>query len=122
MYLGDLVGNGTKGGDWTEGNAPEIHVETGYDDADSAVGQLVTDADESFVEELCLVDAYHVDVAGQQEDACRRLDGGGEDGILVVADHLFFGIAGVDAWLEYLYSLARKLCPLEPADEFLGLA
>ena len=63
MHLGHFVGNGAQGGDGTERNAPEVHVESGHDDAHATIGQFVAYVDKPFVEELCLVDAHHVDVA-----------------------------------------------------------
>ncbi len=63
VNLGDVVSNGAEGWHGTEGNAAEIHVETGDDDADAAICQFVTYFGESGIEKLCLIDAYNVDVA-----------------------------------------------------------
>ena len=122
MHLGHFVGDGTEGWNGAEGYTAEVHVETGNDDAYAAIGQFVTDAHQTFVEKLGFVDANHVDVGGEQENACRRVDGGGKNGVLVVADNFFIGIARIDAWLENLNALPGKLGPFQTADELLGLA
>ena len=41
MNLGHFVCNGAEGRDWSEGNALEVHVETGNDHTDATVGKLV---------------------------------------------------------------------------------
>lgn len=122
MHLGHFVGNGTEGWYGTEGNASVIHIEAGHDDAYATIGQLVAYLNKAFVEELCFVNTYHVDVAGQQENARRGVDGCGEDGILVVADHFLIRVSGVDAGLEDFHALPGKLGASESAYEFFCLA
>jgi len=122
MDLGDVVGNGAERRHGAEGLSPEVHVQSGNDDAHPAVGQFVTDADQTLVEELGFVDTYHVDVGTEQQDAGRRVEWGGVDGVVVVAHHLLVAVAGVDGRLEDFYLLLGKLRTAQTADEFFGLS
>lgn len=75
VYLGYLIGYGTEGRHGAERYSLEVHVQSGYDDPYAPVGQFVTDIHQTFVEELCLVDAYHVNFRTEKQDAGRRVDG-----------------------------------------------
>src|SRR2546423_12797333 len=41
---------------WAKRLAPEIHIEAGNDHPDSAVGELLSDLDDSFIKKLGLID------------------------------------------------------------------
>ena len=122
MYLRDIVGNGAERRHRPEGYAFVVHIQTGNDNTDTAVGQFVADADQAVVEELGLVDAYYVDIAGQQQDAGRRVEWGRGYGVVVVADDLFVTIACIDGWLEDFHLLLGKLGTAQTANQLFGLA
>ena len=122
VNLGHVVGDGTKCRHGTEGRAAEVHVQSGDDDADAPIGQFVAYVGQSHVEELRFVDAHHVDVRRQEQDAGRRVDGRREDVVLVVTDHVLLGVAHVDGRLEYFHLLAGKLGSAQASDELFGLA
>ena len=121
VNLGDVVGDGTEGGHGTEGDASEVHVEAGDDDADTTVGQLVADVGQSGVQELGFVDADNVDVAAEQEDAGRRVDGRRKDVVLVVTDDILFRVSDVDGRFEDFYFLTGKFGTAQSPYEFFGL-
>ena len=87
-----------------------------------ANAQLSANIDDAFVEELCLVDADHIDIRGHQQDVLRRFDRRRADGVGVVRDDLLLRVADVDAGLEDLYPLVGELCAFEAADQLLGFA
>ena len=121
VNLGDVVGDGTEGGHGTEGDASEVHVEAGDDDTDATVGQLVADVGQSGVQELGFVDADNVDVAAEQEDAGRRVDGRRKDVVLVVTDDILFRVSDVDGRFEDFYFLTGKFGTAQSPYEFFGL-
>ena len=121
VCLEDLVSNSHEGRHRTERYALIVHVETCYDNAYAAAGQLTAYIDDTHVEELCLVDAYYLYVFRQQQDAARRLYGSGHDGVVVVTDHFLFAIAGVDSRFEDFHFLLSKLCTTHTANQFFGL-
>ena len=67
------------------------------------------------------VDSHHVHVRGHEQNVLWRLDRGGADGVRVVRDDLFFGVAHVDAGFEYLDPLVGELRPFEAAYQLFGL-
>ena len=99
-----------------------IHVESRDDHPHAVVGQLSADIDDAFVEELCLVDADHIDIRGHQQDVLRRFDRRRTDGVGVVRDDLLLRVADVDAGLEDFYPLVGELCAFEAADQLFGFA
>ena len=120
--LGHVFGGGHQRGHGAEGFAEVVHVEAGDDDADAPFGELACHVDDGFVEELGFVDAYHVDAFRLFQDASGGIDRGGEDGMAFVRDDGFLGVAGVDLGFEDFDAEIGDLGPLEPADEFFGLA
>ena len=62
MYLCHLVGYGAQSRYRPEGRTLEIHVQAGDNHAHTVVGELVAHLYEIHAEELCLVDAHHVEV------------------------------------------------------------
>ena len=66
MLLAHIVGNGTQGRHGTEGLSLEVEVEPCHDDAHTAGRKFLTDIHNARVEELCLVNAYHLIVASHQ--------------------------------------------------------
>ena len=122
MHLGHLVGYGTEGRHRSEGHTLEVHVKSGHDDADTMIGQGVAHLDDAVVEELCLVDANHVDVVGQQQDASRRVDRRRLNMLLVVAHHVFLRIAHIDGGFENLHPLLGELGASHSAYQFLRFA
>ena len=122
MYLGHFVGNGAQAWHRAEGCAAEVHVEPCDDDAYAIVGQLVAYVNQSVVEKLGFVDAHHVDFRREEQDAGRRVDGSGRNGVAVVRHHFGLRIARVDGRLEDFDPLAGEFGALQPSDEFLCLA
>ena len=122
MCLRHIVGDGTEGGHRAERDAFVVHVESCDDHTDASVGQFVTHLHESHVEELGFVDAHHIAVRREQQDACRRVDGRRHDMLLVVTDNILLGIPHIDGGLEDLHLLTGELCPAKTADQLLGLA
>lgn len=90
MYFGHFVCNGTQGRNGTEGNSFIIHVESGHNHTDAVIGQFVADFRQSFVKELGFIDAYHVNLGSEKQDACRRVNRSRRNGIVVVRHHFFF--------------------------------
>ncbi len=122
VNLGHVVGDGTEGRHGAEGNATEVHVEPRDDDADAPISQFVADVGQSHVEELGFVDAHHVDVRRQEQDAGRRVDGRRENVVLVVTDHVLLRVTHVDGRLEDFHLLAGELGTAQASDELFGLA
>ena len=120
--LRHLVGDGEQVGYRSEGLAEIVHVETGDDDAHTAVGELVAYVGKAIVEKLCLVDAHNVDIAAEKEYLGRRIDRCRRYHVMVVADNIVLTVARVDHGLVNLNTLARKLGTLHTADKFLRLA
>ena len=59
-----------------EGEAPEVLVEPGHDDADAAIGELERVLDDRLLEELHLVDPDDVEALGALEDVVRATRSG----------------------------------------------
>ena len=117
-----VLGNGAELGHGTEGIALEVHVETGNDDALAGIGQLVADVDESFVEELRLIDAHHVGLGREEQNGLAVLDGRRDDGVGVVAHHLVVAVAGVDDGFIDFNFLACYACTVHATQQFLRLS
>lgn len=122
VHFGHVLGYGHELWHGAEWYAFEVHVESGYNDAFTTVGQFVAYLDNGIVEELCLVDAYHLCVGGHEQYAAGRLDGGGGYGIGIVRHDVVVGIAGVDSRLVDFDTLAGYAGTLQAAYEFLGFA
>ena len=86
------------------------------------VGQLVAHVHQPGVEKLRLVNAHHIDLGGEQQDAGRRVNGCRRDGMAVVRHHRLFRIARVDGRFVDFHALMGKLRPLQAAYQFFRLA
>ena len=122
MDFGHVVGYRHEGWHGPEWDAFEVHVETGGNDADALVGELVAYIGQGVIEELCFVDADDVAVCSEKKDALRVVDWGGMDGLAFMGDDIFVRVACVDGWLEDLDALVGEFGAFHPADEFFGLA
>lgn len=120
--FGDLVGDGAQFRHRTEGDAPEVHVQSGDDDPYAVVGKLVAHVHQPVVQKLRFVDAHHVNLRGEQQDACRCLHGGGGDGVAVVRHHVLRRVAGIYGGFEYLHPLLGELRPFQPPEQLFGLS
>ena len=105
----DILGHCHKGGHGAERLAAEIGIQAGYDYPDAHAGELLHYVDYAHVEELGLVDADHVNVSGEEQQAAGRLHGGRDDGVGIMAHHFFFGVADVDPGLENLALLSLRI-------------
>ena len=56
------IGNGKEGGHRSEGTPQVVHVQSGYNDTHSVVGQLVAYVWKALVEELRFVNTYDINV------------------------------------------------------------
>ena len=121
MDLLDVVGDGEESRHGPEGLAQVVGVQAGDDDADAAVGQFLDHADDAVVKELCLVDAYDLDVRVDLEHPGRGLDGGAGNAVGIVGDDIQVRVALVHRGLERGDSLLGELGALEPPDEFFRL-
>ena len=62
MYFGNLVCDGTQGRNRAERNSLEVHIQSGNDDSDATVSQLVANFNEPFVKKLGFINTDHIDV------------------------------------------------------------
>lgn len=60
MYFGNFVCNGTQSRHRTEWNTPEVHVQSGNNDAYTIVGKLVAYINQATVKELGFVNAHYI--------------------------------------------------------------
>jgi hypothetical protein len=78
-----LLGYGEKVREGPEGLSPKIHIGTGHDDSNPAIGQSIGYPDNPIVQELGLVDGDHF---GVSQDRFRHLEGAGHrQGFCLVA-------------------------------------
>lgn len=77
---------------------------------------------EAFVEELCLVYAHDLHVAGHVENLRGRRNRCGPYLVKVMGDDLHIGISSVDCRLENGYLLVGEPRPAQAAYELLRLA
>lgn len=57
MNFRNFVGNGTQAGHRAEWKSAEVHIQTGNNNAYAIVGKLITDINQTAVEELCFIDS-----------------------------------------------------------------
>ena len=90
VHLGYVVGDGEQGGHRAEGDAAEVHVQPGYDDACTVVGKLAAYFYDAVVEELGFVYSYDIDVACHEQYAVGVVYRCRVYGVAVVRYDVFF--------------------------------
>src|SRR5438445_3057941 len=118
VHLRDFFGNGEKRGHRTERPAHVVLIESGRDHADSGIGELHADVDDSGIEELHFVDAddLHSDLDAREELGTR----GHRDRLqaAIIARHDVVGAeAVVDEWLENLNALPGDQRAPQPSNQ-----
>ena len=116
-----ILGNSHQCGHRSERYALKVHIQTGTDNADTALGEFGADLHDAHVEELRLVDTYHVNVVCQQQDRLARLHGRGLNDIVIVGNDVLLAVAHINSRLEDLHTLLGKLRTFHPTDEFFCL-
>ena len=116
-----LLGNGTKRGHRTERDSLKVHVQAGNYHALAVARQFVAYIHQRRVKELRLINADHLSLGGEKQDAAGGIDRSGSDGVGVVGDDVFVGIAGIDGGFVDFHLLAGDACSLQASDEFFCL-
>lgn len=122
VRLVHILGNSHQSRHRSERNAPEVHVQSGTNDAYAALCQFGAYLNYTHVEKLSLVNTYYINVVSQKQDGLAGLNWCGLNDIVVVRYDILLAVANIDSGLENLYAKLGKLCAFHPADQFLGLA
>lgn len=121
MYLGDVFRGGHQGRHGPKGIALEIHVESGYHYPHPFIGEIVADRNDLVVKELCLIYPDYIAILRKHADMTSSGYGRRPDLVLIVGDHPFIAVSGIDDGFEDLHLLSREFCALQPSDEFFRL-
>ena len=118
----DIFCYGHQAGHGAERLSLVVCIQTGDDDADATVGQLLAYANYAVVKELGFINAHHFYVRIYLEHTGGRLDGGAGNAVVIMGNHVQVREALVYRGLEGGNLLLGKLRPFEPSDELLRFA
>ena len=122
MGLIDIFGNGHQSRHRTKRHTLEVHIQTGADNTDTALRQLLAYINNAHVEELRLINTHYIDIVGQQQDVLARINGRGLNDIPIMTHHVFFAIAYVNGGFKNLHAQFREFCAFHTANQLFSLA